>query len=77
MCLLLAFPNEIYTWTESVLEIVLKNKKITKKGEDKIKEFCSKFWKNRSVFTQLSEVRLSEEILQSLTEIANPYNYFA
>lgn len=77
MCLLLAFPNEIYKWTEEVLALVLQNKKLTKNSQTKIKEFCSKFWKNRAVYSQLSEIKLSEEMMVTLTEIANPYNYFA
>lgn len=77
MCLLLAFPNEIYSWTEQVLALVLQNKKLTKNSQAKIKEFCSKFWKNRSVYSKLSEIQLSEEMMVTLTEIANPYNYFA
>ena len=77
MCLLLAFPNEIYTWSEGVLDLVLRNKKITKSSQSKIKEFCSKFWKNRAVYLQLSDIKLSEDMMVTLTEIANPYNYFA
>jgi len=77
MCLLLAFPNEIYGWTEDVLSLVLKNKKLTKNSQGKIKEFCSKFWKNRAVYYQLSDIKLSEDMMITLTEIANPYNYFA
>ena len=77
MCLLLAFPNEIYAWTEDVLNLVLKNKKLTKNSQSKIKEFCSKFWKNRAVYYQLSDIKLSEDMMVTLTEIANPYNYFA
>lgn len=77
MCLLLAFPNEIYAWSEDVLDLVLKNKKITKSSQIKIKEFCSKFWKNRAVYLQLSDIKLSEDMMVTLTEIANPYNYFA
>lgn len=77
MCLLLAFPNEIAPWTEEVLNIVLKNKKLTKNSQLKIKEFCSKFWKNRAVYSQISEIKLSEDMMVMLTEIANPYNYFA
>lgn len=77
MCLLLAFPSEVNAWTEEVLLTVLKNKKIAKKSNEKIKEFCSKFWKNRSNWLYMNEIKLSEDIMQRLTEIANPYNYFA
>ena len=77
MGVLLAFPYEISEWTEKVLKIVLKNRKMTKTSLDKVKDFCAKFWKNKDMRMETDEYKLSEEIIQSLSEVANPYNYFA
>ena len=78
MSILLAFHNEIYSWTEEALKIVLKNKNLKPDSKKKVKAFCSKFWKNRTVTWNLeSDSALSQTVIEDLREIANPYNYFS
>ena len=78
MCILLAFSNEIFSWTEKTILLVLKSKNINVETQNKIKEFCSKFWKNKSINWNLDgEFILSETLIEKIREIANPYNYYS
>eukprot|EP00828_Plagiopyla_frontata_P041467 TRINITY_DN5926_c0_g1_i2.p1 TRINITY_DN5926_c0_g1~~TRINITY_DN5926_c0_g1_i2.p1 ORF type:complete len:338 (+),score=25.55 TRINITY_DN5926_c0_g1_i2:1071-2084(+) len=74
MTVLLAFPNEIYPWTEKVLQIVLRNHKIIKNSNDKIRAFCAKFWKNKVHWWAFYEIQLDSDLLQTIREKANYYN---
>jgi hypothetical protein len=44
---LLAFPFDLFEWTQCVLNLIMKNKKLAKSLQDKLKEFASKFLKSQ------------------------------
>ena len=46
-------------------------------SSDKVKQFCSNYWKNKSTSLNLSDYSLSYEMEDELREISNPYDYFA
>ncbi len=46
MSILLAFPYDVFEWSEELITIILKNKKISKTMQEKLKEFASQFLKN-------------------------------
>lgn len=77
MSVLLAFPFEAFEWTDLSIDLIIKNKNLTKDSFSQMKDFASKFLK--SVYNnQLGNPEyLSENTVQKLREIANPYNYFA
>ena len=50
MSLILAHPYEIFEWSEEVIKIILRNKKVSKSIGAKLKEFASKFLKYSNSF---------------------------
>ena len=77
MSILLSSSFEIKPWTEEAIRLILKNKKV--QGiKEKLKEFASKFLKHTYSDTiQHGNIELAEDLITSLREISNPYNYFA
>lgn len=43
MCQLLAYPYEVYQFTEECLRIILRNKKLAKNTDEVLREFATKF----------------------------------
>eukprot|EP01016_Furgasonia_blochmanni_P040574 TRINITY_DN518_c0_g1_i6.p1 TRINITY_DN518_c0_g1~~TRINITY_DN518_c0_g1_i6.p1 ORF type:complete len:291 (-),score=74.46 TRINITY_DN518_c0_g1_i6:90-923(-) len=77
MAIVLGFPYEIEEWMDDAIKFILKHKKITKVVEERVKDFCSKFWKTHKSSQNFLGRELSEDNTESLRNVANPYSYFA
>ena len=77
MAIILSSPYEIEPWAEDIIKTILKHKKISKVIQEKIKDFFSRFWKTQKQSWHLNNITLTDDTIDRIKEISNPFSYFA
>ena len=67
--------SEIKEWTEDVIKLILKHKGIGKHAANIVKELFSEFNKGQES-REFCSVKLSDDTLNKIKSLSNPYNYF-
>jgi len=76
MAMILSQPYEIQEWTEELIVLLMKNKKISKVVSDKFsKEFVPKFFDKHAGLANINERSLSSEVYSELKHTYNPVSY--
>lgn len=76
MALVIAHPRRTFSWTNEILTIILaKCNPLLQKQKDFASEFLKLFKTN--LLVENEEHQIDIECIEKMSELSNPYNYFA